>query len=207
MATFIPGGRQGMRNAMYGTMSQETVNFIQNNINSLTTRYGDSARQFQESLQQQFNAGALASIALARQNLEYAGTMFEDGIRTMRTVEDFRLATPMNQLYMRALPAINREIRSGRLSGWDNHDKYPNLTGERNPLFQSVMSGVVRYSDEEEIPTEQDFLRIYYTEEEERELELNEKLMIRQNWNRLYNLINQSGDEAMDPTSIEGSYL
>ena len=42
MAILISGGRDNMRTAMYGVMSNESINYIQNRINSLTERYGES---------------------------------------------------------------------------------------------------------------------------------------------------------------------
>ena len=206
MAQFIPGGRQGMRNNMYGVMNQETVSYIQSRINNISDMYGEAANSFVSNLRQDFDKGALRSISMARSNLEYTGTLFNEGIRRLRTEEDFRLASPMAQLYLRAQPSIRKDIYAGRLEGWDKEDPYPNLHGERNPYYQSVMEGALRYGDEEDVPVDDEFFRFYFTEDVP-ELEINEKLIVRQNWNRLYNLINREGEDIIDPTSIDGSYL
>lgn len=208
MAILISGGRDNMRTAMYGVMSNESINYIQNRINSLTERYGESAFEFQQAVQHRFDTGALRAINIAKNSLEFAGSIFEDSIRPLYTVDEFRYANPLNQSYLCAMPYINQEVRAGRLEGWCCEDRYPNLPGERNPLYQSVMSGVLLYGDEGEDTGGEEVFRIYMNEDldNERELQTNEKLMIRYNWNRLYNLINGDNEE-IDPTSISGAYL
>ena len=49
MAMLITGGRDAMRNHMYGAISQDTANFIQSQIASLTATYGDVAAGFQNN--------------------------------------------------------------------------------------------------------------------------------------------------------------
>lgn len=216
MAMLITGGRDAMRNHMYGAISQDTANFIQSQIASLTATYGDVAAGFQNQLMSNFNASAMRSITLAKNNLDSTGNMFDEGVRKLTTVDDFRMTSLNNQHYICSNPYFLREFTSGRMEGWKLERTYPELTGGRDPYFQNVMQGAVQYGDEDwGNEDSEDVIIQYYNDEVEElpELMINEKFIIKQNWNTLYNLIQSNSsdeedyDSIIDPTSIDGNFL
>lgn len=211
MGIEIHGGRDAMRVHMYGTMNQNTFNYIQNRMDSLESIYGSQASWFTNRLQQRFNESAVRANIIAQSNLEYSGGLFDDGVRTFRTVEDFRKASRINQTYILSNPYFANEYNSARIEGWGyKPTKYQDLVGEDNPYYQNVVDGMLQYDDESLFGEVEEKFVIYSNEEldELQPLRLNESIMIRNNWNRLYNLINQeSEDELEDPTSLHGSYL
>lgn len=211
MARLIEGGRDSYRTSMYGAMSESTFEFLQNKISTITERYGSGAKWFQEKVQSVFNKGAVRSLSLARNNLEYSGGVFKGGIRRLRTVEEFRKANLKNQHHLLAHPYFQREMESGRIEGWGYMTSgFDKLKGTNNPYYQAAVDGMVQFGDEHfGEDTGEDVIVIYDSDElEPIELKINEKIMVRDNWTRLYNLINGSDEEeVVDPTSLHGSYL
>ena len=70
----------------------------------------------------------------------------------------------------------------------------------------------MQYGDEDWLDDEaEDKFVFYYNDEVEElhELMVNERFIIKQNWNALYNLISSQDDEEgiIDPTSLDGNYL
>lgn len=111
-----------------------------------------------------------------------------------------------------ANPYFLKEFMSGRMEGWQRDNPYPGLEGHRNPYFQNVMNGAMQYGDEDWLDDEaEDKFVFYYNDEVEAlpELMVNERFIIKQNWNALYNLISSQDEEEgiIDPTSLDGNYL
>lgn len=212
MAMLISGGRDAMRNHMYGAISLDTANFIQNQIQSLSAQYGEVVKGFQDQLMSNFHASAMRSINLAKNNLDSTGNMFDEGFKRLYTVDDFRTASLNNQNYTMANPYFLKEFMSGRMEGWQRDNPYPGLVGSQNPYFQNVMNGAMQYGDEDWLDDEaEDKFVFYYNDEVEElpELMVNERFIIKQNWNALYNLISSQDEEEgiIDPTSLDGNYL
>ena len=115
MARLHLGGRDTARVHMYGTMNMDTVNFIQNRIDNITNLYGEGAAWFQDKLQQRFNDSAIRSINIAQNNMRYSGGVFDDGIRQMFSIDDFRVASRNNQRYILSNPYFQKEYSSGRI--------------------------------------------------------------------------------------------
>ena len=208
MARLHLGGRDTARVHMYGTMNMDTVNFIQNRIDNITTLYGEGAAWFQDKLQQRFNDSAIRSINIAQNNMCYSGGVFDDGIRQMFSIDDFRVASRNNQRYILSNPYFQKEYSNGRIEGWGfEEDRFPKLTGEDNPYYQQVVDGMVQYADENYDGEEHDEKFVIYSNDaldELPELLMNQKVMVRNNWNRFYDMISE-GEE--DPSSLHGAYL
>lgn len=208
MARLHLGGRDTARVHMYGTMNMDTVNFIQNRIDNITNLYGEGAAWFQDKLQQRFNDSAIRSINIAQNNMHYSGGVFDDGIRQMFSIDDFRVASRNNQRYILSNPYFQKEYSSGRIEGWGfEEDRFPKLTGEDNPYYQQVVDGMVQYADENYDGEEHDEKFVIYSNDaldELPELLMNQKVMVRNNWNRFYGMISE-GEE--DPSSLHGAYL
>lgn len=208
MARLHLGGRDTARVHMYGTMNMDTVNFIQNRIDNITNLYGEGAAWFQDKLQQRFNDSAIRSINIAQNNMRYSGGVFDDGIRQMFSIDDFRSASRNNQRYILSNPYFQKEYSSGRIEGWGfEEDRFPKLTGENNPYYQQVVDGMVQYADEHYDGEEHDEKFVIYSNDaldELPELLMNQKVMVRNNWNRFYGMISE-GEE--DPSSLHGAYL
>lgn len=208
MARLHLGGRDTARVHMYGTMNMDTVNFIQNRIDNITNLYGEGAAWFQDKLQQRFNDSAIRSINIAQNNMRYSGGVFDDGIHQMFSIDDFRTASRNNQRYVLSNPYFQKEYSSGRIEGWGfEEDRFPKLTGEDNPYYQQVVDGMVQYADENYDGEEHDEKFVIYSNDaldELPELLMNQKVMVRNNWNRFYGMISE-GEE--DPSSLHGAYL
>ncbi len=210
MARIISGGREGMRAHMYGTMTPDTYDYIQEQIYSYASTFGDQYNRFAETLKNRFNNGAKRQLAIAQSNMEYSGSLFKEGIRTLRTVRDYRTASLNNQRYLLANPYIASEFKQSRIEGWQNKHEDFVYAGDHNPYYQNAIDGMICYGDETLFDEEDhDRFTIYSSDvlDEMESLRMNEQIMVRNNWFRLYNLLNQEGDEVEDPTSIEGSYL
>lgn len=213
MARLMSGGRDDMVVRMFGTMSRETTEYIRSGIDSLVDRYGDGVRAFQERVKNNFERLASRDIRIAKNNLEYVGSMFERGVRRLRTVNDFRRASRINQTYMLSHPYFANEYEKGRIEGWGyEEDRFPSLKGESNPYYQKIMNGLLQYSDERIDGEEgEEIIELFFSDEldELGELEPNEAFIVQNNWLKLYNLLNQHNEdgETEDPTSIHGAYL
>ena len=140
MARLHLGGRDAARVHMYGTMNMDTVNFIQNRIDNITNLYGDQAMWFQDKLQQRFNEGAIRSINIAQNNMRYSGGVFDDGIRQMFSIDDFRSASRNNQRYILSNPYFQKNtVVDVSKVGDLKKIRFPKLTGEDNPYYQQVV--------------------------------------------------------------------
>ena len=218
MAIVISSDRNQMFSQMYGTMSDETLGFLTNNIDKLTNTFKNYAGQIPNYIQEvssRFKKGAVRTANLAKSIINTAKNIFNNNICYLDNTFDFRTCSPINQQYIYANDYFRNEIDSGRLDGWHETrvDNYPDLVGWVNPLNQLATDGLLQYGDEYLDNVERDSnINFYVNYNGDKQLTFTQQLIIKQNCENLYRLINtKEDDEALDsiidPTSITGKYI
>lgn len=215
MARVLSGSDDEMLVRMYGSPTRDTVDFLRDRIDRLADRFGQSFGHMHERLINRLENTAGRMLRIAQNTVDMVGNLFNDRIQVMTDLTAFRTASHLNQEYMLSHPVFERMHHAGRIEGWG---RTPNeqLRREDNPYYQSVVDGMMVYSDEsldgEEVNDGYDQFVTYSSEELDgvQELQIGAKTTIMNNWRRLYELTEAHSEDdsgVEDPTSIHGGYL
>ena len=215
MATLIAGDRNQMIGQMYGTMSENTINYLYNKIDNVAQTFqsiGTGFNDYANEVVNRFKRGAVNIVNTAKSIVGATKNIFNNNIYYINTEFDFRTCSPINQQFIYCHPYFQNEIDNRRLDGWSDTrvDDFPGLIGEHNPLYQSATNGVLQYSDEHLDGIERTDKIIHYLDYgDSKELKFHEQLVIRSNWENLFRMttINDEDDVLVDPTSIYTRYI
>lgn len=214
MATVIAGDRNQMIGQMYGTMSENTINYLYDKIGNVAQTFqsiGSGFSDYVNEITSRFKRGAVNIANTAKSIVGATKNIFNNNIYYINTEFDFRTCSPVMQQYICCNPYFGNEIDKRRLDGWSDTrvDEFPGLIGEYNPLYQSVVNGLVQYSDEHlDGIVRSDKIIHHMDYGESKVLKFHEQLIIKADWDNLFRLLDENEDELkQDPTCLYSKYL
>lgn len=214
MATLIAGDRNQMIGQMYGTMSENTINYLYNKIDNVAQTFqsiGNGLNDYVNEVTSRFKKGAVNIVNTAKSIVGATKNIFNNNIYYIDNEFDFRTCSPINQQFIYCHPYFQNEIDKHRLDGWSDTrvDEFPGLIGEYNPLYQSATNGVLQYGDEHlDGIIRNDKITHYLNYGDSKELKFHEQLVIKSNWENLFRMINDDENEStLDPTCLYSKYL
>lgn len=199
MANFMQGDTNTADYLVYGMPSANTLNYIQQEVQSLNHTFGEFGSNVYNRAMESFTLfNSDESMRLARAATRAVVNLWEeDTIRPLNSIGEFQWAGYQMQRWVMAAPDIRHLYHSGEVEGYSDTyvDFEPNKVGEDHYDYRRVMNGIV------EVEENGDWHYTTYCEDLEdgdRELDLDEQADILMCWNNLRNLIEDKKD---DPTS------
>ena len=190
---------------VYGQSNPSTVNFLQNQFNTVTNMLTDAGRQFMDRGKAAFDYfnGANA-IRFAREAVKSVKGMFEVyQIGQLKTIDEMRNSNDIMQRWVMANPNIRQRYFDQKLDGYS--DTFTNVhsfdIGESHYDYRRVMDGIAVFDDEGNWKITE------YVEpllEGDRDLLFGEQLDIQRTWSAMDVLVALGND---DPTSPDGGKL
>lgn len=135
-----------MGKGLFGTLSQNTVNYLQSQIQSLansTTEYSKELYARSQALFEQVNsdkANQLAEAVLSQVD----SMMGLDIIEPLLTISQLQSAMPVMQNWIMVNPIIRQAMYDGKLEGYSDtyKDPEPGLIGHEMEAYRFLMNGV-----------------------------------------------------------------
>lgn len=131
---------------LYGSVSQNTVNYLQGQINSLAATGSEYAKKIYDRSMAVFNAiNSDAVVMAAEAVLSQAESMMgQDMIEPLLTIPQLQGAQSIMQGYIMAHPVIRQAWYDGKLEGYSDTyvDPEPGQVGHEQELYRQVMNGV-----------------------------------------------------------------
>lgn len=136
-----------MGKGLFGTLSQNTVNYLKAEIQSLASNTSEYSKQLYErslALFDQVNsekANLLAEAVLSQVD----SMMGLDIIEPLLTIDLLQAAKPIMQNWIMTNPVIRQAMYDGKLEGYSDtyKDPEPGLVGHEMEAYRFLMNGVV----------------------------------------------------------------
>jgi len=133
---------------LFGTLSQNTVNYLQGQIQSLATAGTEYAQRIYERSMQIFNeinsdAAVMAAEAVLTQ---VESMMGQDIIEPLLTIPQLQAARPIMQNWIMVDPTIRQAWYDGKIDGYSDTyvDPEPGLIGHEMQAYRDLMNGVLQ---------------------------------------------------------------
>jgi hypothetical protein len=199
------GDTTDFNNFIYGEKHQGTLQFLENQINNVSQYLTDAGKSFfsnARNLYNQFNSSE--AMRLARAARQKISNLFQtDEIKPMWDIASIQNAPPMMQRYIMSEPTTRKLFMEQRIDGYSDSyiDMYPGTIGETHYDYRRVMNGVVTI---DKTGLEKTTFYLDELAEGDRELHLDEKVIILNTWEIVADLM-KYGDR--DPTSVFNNKL
>lgn len=135
-----------MGKSIFGTVSQSTVNYLQDQIHSLATAGTEFGRAIYEKSMAVFNAvNSDAANDIAEAVISQVDAMLGlDIIESLTTVTQLQNAKPIMQGYLMCHPVIRQAWYDGKIEGYSDTyvDLQPGVIGHEHDQYRFVMNGV-----------------------------------------------------------------
>lgn len=132
---------------LFGTLSQNTVNYLQGQIDSLANTGGEYGQKIYERSMAVFNAINSDVVVMAAEAvLSQAESMMGlNVIEPLLTVQQLQGAQPLMQNWIMTDPTIRQAWYDGKLEGYSDtyEDPEPNLVGHEQAAYRLLMNGVL----------------------------------------------------------------
>lgn len=177
MAIIMTGGADAFSLAAYGLPSTETVEFIRGQMSSLQN-LAAPVQGFMDSIVESFREWDSGEVAAkAARVLGVVNTVYsQDSVFAITDVEAFLTTTAANQYYLMADPYLRQMVHDGRMSAFEGYvDSEPDSVGIQHTAYRDAIRGVLVEEEDEVI------YRNFY-DDPERELTLEQKVAIADNW-------------------------
>lgn len=209
MAQVIRSSLTEFNNMQYGSISNEGYNYVQNTLNqAMESGLFTNNMQLFNEMQANVNKYAYASIVMAETSMNGTGSLMDDGIYPIYDVSRFVSTSLYNQQYLISEPALFNAAKNGVISGWSETlpEHYFDNRDLANERYREVMDGQIQWADEDS--GEEDVFKVYFADDFcENPLKFNEKIIMRQNWERLSGMVFGDKEDALDPTDQFGGML
>jgi hypothetical protein len=137
---------------LFGTLSQNTVSYLQGQIQSLASAGSEYGQKIYERSMALFNeinsdAAVLAAEAVLSQ---VESMMGQDMIESLTTMAQLQGAASQMQGWIMTDPTIRQAWYDGRIEGYSDTyvDPEPGLIGHEQQAYRSLMNGVFRPHEE-----------------------------------------------------------
>ncbi|MDD2879631.1 MAG: hypothetical protein PHQ58_04275 [Rhodoferax sp.] len=190
---------------VYPQQHPGTVQFLQNQVSSLTHTLTDAGRAFMQRSRdvfEQYNSSA--ALKFARDVMQAVkGAFSVPCIKPLWEMEELQNADLLMQRWIMANPSVRTLYHAQRCDGYSDTymDMAPGLKAEDHYDYRRVMDGVFVYDDNGDWKSTQYLDQLV---EGDRDLLFEEKVDILNTWNATDILIAMSGQ---DPTSPSGGSL
>lgn len=190
----VEGGDLAARALLYKQPTEQIMNYVNAGLNKLK-EYGNTLSEgFKNAINTVYNQywsdGVLDATNWLINNI---GSTKQDVIYPVQ-YETFNTANLLMQRYIMAYPELNILAKRNMCNGFQ--DTYfniePETYGEERYEYQRVMDGILQY-DKDEVP----YVK-YYSNSDNVELTLPEKLSVLETWNNVARLIAE-GKDPSDP--------
>jgi virulence-associated protein VapD len=200
-----PNGASVFGKGLFGTLSQNTVNYLQGQIASLAnagSEYGKKVYERSIALFNEINSDAavMAAEAVLSQIESMKG---QDIIERLMTVQQLQAAQPIMQGYIMTDPFIRQAWYDGKIEGYSDTyiDPEPGLIGHEQKAYRDLNNGVFQPHEEASYQ-----YSLYYdrTSESDKVLSIRKLAAIVDSQESAVNAIHAGGQ---DPTSQYGASL
>lgn len=187
----------GIQNPVNRQYFQQQIQHAQELIGDTFGQYGqrfiDGARQMYE----RYNSAAAVEAAKTVLN-QIRGIFQHDIIRSISSITDFQIATPVMQRWIMANPMVREVYHDQRCDGYSDTyvDNAPGAIGEEHYDWRRVMNGVAQFDEKDEVYFN------HYAEEldhgDQEELAAEDQFRILDSWHHIQNFMIEG---LKDPTS------
>lgn len=201
------GGLNSFRSMAYKAPTRETMNYINEYAGSFSNNVSTRVRDYFEQNRLEiaplnFNEVRSRAVAAMR-SLDH---MFApDVVQRLDRIDAIQHAPETMRRYVMANPVVRQRYYDQRLEGYYEKyiDPYPNRIGIEDPVYRSVMDGIVQ-EDEEGNCWYWDYDDTNGDDLQEQELTLEEKYAIIDTWETTNRYLEENGE---DPTSVFNNNL
>ena len=206
----VQGGGEHFAAAINGMPNPMDAQYFQQQFEAarqyIGNRTDEIARGFYEGTQrlyEQFNNTVVMRRVKNTLN-QIKGIFQDDIIRTISTISDFQIATPVMQRWIMAQPLVRAAYNDQSIDGYSETyiDNEPGFKGrpEARYDYRRVMDGIIQTDENGHFFEEYPDLLLHPSDE----LDPYDKFRILETWNNLNNLflLAQTGKTVRDPTSV-----
>lgn len=137
---------------LFGNLSQNTVSYLQNQIQSLAATGSDYGKRMYSRAMEVFNEinsdqAVMAAEAVLSQIESMTG---QDIIEPLLTVQHLQTAQPIMQSWIMTNPVIRQAWYDGKVEGYSDTyiDPEPNRVGHEMQAYRNLMNGVFQPHEE-----------------------------------------------------------
>ncbi len=184
---------------LYPTQHQNTLMYIENSFKQLPTTLMDQGRKLFDMAYSKYQdlTSSLSRIRAMNAINSISNIYNENVIYSIKSIEDARQATMTMQRWIMAQVDIRKLYHDQQCDGYSSTyiDVEPNKIGEDHYDWRQVMSGIVRYDEEDLIAT------MYMDElrSGDRELTPFEQLTIYNSWEIIKIAVSQMNEDPTNP--------
>ncbi|BAW19260.1 hypothetical protein [Ralstonia phage RP31] len=132
---------------LFGTLSQNTVNYLQNQISNLSNAGSEYGKKIYERSMQLFNAiNSDAAVEAAEAVLMQVESMMgQDIIEPLLTIPQLQAAGSVMQGWVMTSPLLRQAWYDGKIEGYSDtyEDPEPGRVGHEQQAYRHLMNGVL----------------------------------------------------------------
>lgn len=149
MAIFIDAPATSVfHKGMFGTLSSASVNYLQNQLNTLSQMGGEYGQAIYQNALQAFEAiNGSSALHAAKAVLSQTADVFSaDVIKPLYTLEELQGAKPVMQEWVMMSPIIRAAWQRGELEGYSDtyFDTQPGVKAEECDMYLKLWDGVFK---------------------------------------------------------------
>lgn len=197
----VGGGEYGANALLYKPLSQHTIAYLNDRLNSTLERIksvGSSFVNATRGLYDKYNSRE--AIQRAKMVLHGAGMHLAQDIIYPVRYDAYRDINLLMQRYVMSQPDVSDMYRRNLCHGFQDTfvDPEPGTYGEDRYDYQRVMSGVLQFEENGD-----GYFKFYSNDDPEEELDNLDKISVLDSWDTVVRLI----AEGKDPTRTDGELL
>lgn len=197
----VGGGEYGANALLYKPLSQQTLSYLNDRLNSTLDRMKDIGGLFTQSVRSLYDKyNSREAIQRAKMVLHGAGVHLAQDIIYPVSYDQYHNINLLMQRYVISQPDVNDMYVRNLCYGFEDtfEDPEPGTYGEDRYDYQRVMSGVLQFEENGD-----GYFKFYSNDDTESELDNLDKISVLDSWDTALRLI----AEGKDPTRLDGELL